>query len=103
MSDDKIEMQILKSHDKKTGWLTAEICGRWVQAKVFDKPSSYGINGGRVSKLSIGRINFLDGYEKDFLDRLDFHYDRGESFNNLPDGMLQKIVSKLESLPRLFQ
>ena len=52
-------MRIIKPHSD-TGWITAEIEGRWVQAKVYDEPSSYGINNGRVSKLAVGKENFRD-------------------------------------------
>ena len=40
-------MKILKNHDEN-GWITAIIEGRWVQAKVYDNPSVYGIDDGRV-------------------------------------------------------
>lgn len=47
-------MQIIDEHNN-TGWITAVICGRWVQAKVYDEPSSFGINGGRVSKMAVSK------------------------------------------------
>lgn len=40
-------------------------------AKVYDEPSQYGINGGRISKLTISRRGD-DGFEK-----VVYNYDRG--------------------------
>ncbi len=37
--------------DLSYGWVEGEYEGRRYQAKVYDEPSDYGINGGRVSKL----------------------------------------------------
>lgn len=91
-------MKILESHSE-TGWITAIIEGRWVQAKVFDEPSSYGINEGRVSKLAIGKTDHRVP-NTDFFAQMDFHYDRGLDFDNLPSGVLNKVVAELEALPK---
>lgn len=92
-------MKIIKPHSN-TGWLTAVIEGRYVCAKVYDKQSIFGINNGRVSKLCIGK-NARRDPNKNYLDQMDFNYDRGLDFNNLPDGVLNKVVSALENLPKL--
>lgn len=93
-------MRIIEPHSD-TGWITAEIEGRWVQAKVYDEPSSYGINNGRVSKLAVGKESFRDS-NKPFFDQMCYNYDRGLDFDNAPKGLIDKIVNQLEQLPKLF-
>jgi len=92
-------MQILKAHDQY-GWITAIIEGRWVQAKVFDEPSVFGVNGGRVSKLAIGKTDTRDP-TRNFFDQMDYNYDRGLDFKRrtLPVATLRKIIAELEALP----
>lgn len=94
-------MQILKAHDD-TGWITAIIEGRWVQAKVYDEPSCYGVNDGRVSKLSIGKTDSRDP-TRNFFDQMDYNYDRGLDFKRrtLPIATFRKILAELEALPKL--
>jgi len=91
-------MKILEAHDQY-GWITAVISGRWVQAKVYDLPSTFGINDGRVSKLAIGKTRFRDA-SAPFFEQIDYNYDRGLDFNNLPAGVLDEIVEALEYLPK---
>lgn len=93
-------MQILDPHNEY-GWITAIIEGRWVQAKVYDEPSTYGINNGRVSKCAIGKTQYRDPTQN-FFDQMAFNYDRGLDFDNLPPGLLDKIVAELETLPKIF-
>lgn len=83
-------------------WFHGIIEGRLVDAKVYNQPSSYGINGGRVSKLAVYKTTTRDCYE-DWHSQLDYNYSRGEDFNNLPEGMLEKIVAYLEALPELYK
>lgn len=92
-------MQILQAHDRH-GWITAIIEGRWVQAKVYDEPSVFGVNEGRVSKLSIGKTDTYQRYS-DFFDQMDYNYDRGLDFKRrtLPVATLRKIIAELEALP----
>lgn len=88
-------MQIIKA---ATGdlWITAIIEGRWVQAKVYQGPSSYGIENGMVSKLAIGKTNTRDP-NSNFFDQMAYNYDRGLDFDNLKDSaLLGKIVEQLE-------
>lgn len=49
-------MKIIKPHNQ-TGWITAIIEDHWVQAKVYDSPSTFGVNNGRVSKIAIGKTD----------------------------------------------
>lgn len=93
-------MQIIEPHSED-GWITAVIDGRWVQAKVYDEPSTFGINNGRVSKCAIGKTSTRDP-NKDFFEQMDFHYDGGYlDFDNLPNGVLDSILAELEALPKV--
>lgn len=47
-------------------WISGEYEGFVFEAKVFDKPSVFGIDNGRVSKLFVTQNN-----------KLVFNYDRG--------------------------
>lgn len=93
-------MKILEPHNT-TGWITAIIEGRWVQAKVYDEPSTYGIKDGRVSKLAVGKTDTRDP-RKNFFEQMCFNYDRGLDFDKAPPGLIDKIVAQLETLPKLF-
>lgn len=90
-------MKILDAHDCY-GWIVAVIQGRWVNAKVYDEPSTFGINNGRVSKCAISKTNDRIPFE-DFHAQMDYNYDRGLDFDNLPAGLLDSIVAELEALP----
>lgn len=92
-------MKVLSPHES-TGWITAIIKDRWVQAKVYDVGSVYGVNNGRVSKLCIGKTDRRDP-NKAFFDQMDFNYDRGLDFSNLSDEFVNEIVEELENLPKL--
>lgn len=96
-----MQNKIVKDARKSTGWVTAIIENRWVQAKVYDEPSTYGINNGRVSKLCIAKGIAIDR-TKDFLPQMDYNYDRGLDFDRLPSGVLDKVVGYLENLPKVF-
>lgn len=91
-------MKIINPYSTRTGWITAIIEGRWVEAKVYSEPSTFGINHGRVSKCAIGRTAERDP-SKDFLSQLAYHYDRGLDFDELPPGVLGRVIAKLEALP----
>lgn len=95
----RINMKILEPHNEY-GWITAIIEGRWVQAKVYNEPSTYGIYNGRVSKLAIGKTDKRDE-RKNFFDQMAYNYDRGLDFNRIPKKLLDKIVAELEKLPLL--
>lgn len=75
------------------GWITALIEGRWVQAKIYDEPSKYGVNGGRVSKICIGKTDhFIPIQNSDFYDQMCYNYDRGLDFDEAPPGLVNKII-----------
>lgn len=93
-------MKVLEAHSK-TGWITAIIQDHWVQAKVYDEPSTYGVNNGRVSKIAVSKTNSRNP-EKPFFEQLCFNYDRGLDFDKSPEGLIEKIITELESLPLLF-
>lgn len=94
-------MKVLRARNKfSNNWITAIIHDRWVEAKVYDEPSSYGINNGRVSKLVISKTNSRNPF-MDFLSQMDYNYDRGLDFDNLPEGLLNRIVEELELLPKI--
>lgn len=92
-------MEIISPHDPY-GWITAIIEGRWVQAKVYDQPSTYGVNDGRVSKIFIGKTRYRDPTQN-FFEQMCFNYDRGLDFDEAPEGLVDKIVAELEKLPTL--
>jgi hypothetical protein len=91
-------MKIINPHST-TGWITAIICDRYVCAKVYDLPSTFGVNDGRVSKLSICKTAHRDP-DANYLDQMAYNYDRGLDFDNLPSGLLDKILAELEALPK---
>ena len=94
-------MKIIKPHTD-IGWITAIIEGRWVQAKVYDEPSTFGINDGRVSKCCIGKTDQRDPCQG-FFSQMDYNYDRGLDFDNLSPGVLDKVVAELETLPKVCE
>lgn len=94
-------MHIITPHNIETGWITAIIENRWVQAKVYDEPSDYGINDGRVSKLVVGKTSTRNP-NVNFFDQMCYNYDRGLDFDKAPKGLIDKIVAQLENLPKLF-
>lgn len=77
------------STQRRTGWITVEIQGFRVEAKVYDEGSEFGVMGGRVSKLTI----YKNGKEL-------YNYDRGLEFNNLQAGFIEIVVAELETLPK---
>jgi hypothetical protein len=92
-------MEVIEEHDKY-GWITAIICGRWVQAKVYQEPSCFGVNDCRVSKLAIGKTDSRDEGVS-FFEQMDYNYDRGLDFNRLhDDDILNSILLELNGLPK---
>lgn len=85
-------MHVLKEKNRQ-GWVTVIIGGRWCEAKVYDSPSIYGINNGRISKLCISKIDRWDG-----MDMLDYNYDRGLDFDTTPPGLLNQVMASLSVL-----
>lgn len=93
--------QIMGDTRKKDGWISGYLLGRFFEAKVYDIPSTFGINNGRVSKLAIGKSAMRDR-NKDYFDQLDYNYDRGLDFSTIDPKLLDKIVKWLDALPRVF-
>lgn len=78
-------------------WITAIIEGRWVQAKVYQEPSLYGVNEGMVSKLCVGCSSTRDP-NSNFFDQMAYNFDRGLDFDDLNNAsMLNSIVEQLEN------
>jgi hypothetical protein len=99
MTKDTTAMQIIEDYDPATGWITAIIHGRWVQAKVYDKNSVHSVNEGRVSKIAIGKSASRNPYEN-FFEQICYNYDRGLDFDQAPSNLVKKIINELESLPK---
>jgi len=77
-------------------WIEAVINGRWVMAKVYNEPSTFGINGGRVSKLAISKTDSRDP-DQPYFPQMDYNYDRGLDFDHLEDDeLLCSILGLLE-------
>lgn len=93
-------MVVIGDKRKDTGWITAIICGRWVQAKVYDEPSEYGIDNGRVSKLAIMKTDTRD-VNSAYHPQLCYHWDRGLDFKRKGTtiAFVREIVAILEELP----
>jgi len=80
--------------DIGNGWREGVYNGHFFQAKVYDLPSSFGINEGRVSKLGICSTSYFDH------NHTVYNYDRGLDFNECPPGVLQAILEACEALPK---
>ena len=61
----------------------------WWQAKVYVEGSRFGINGGRVSKLTICATPTWDHTQ------VLYNYDRGLDFDNCPTGVLEGILAEI--------
>lgn len=68
-----------------TGWMVAEVNGFHCVAKVYNEPSEFGINDGRISKLHISK----NGTEV-------YAFERGLDFDKLNPKTLKSIVSQIE-------
>lgn len=62
--------------------------GMEVEAKVYDTPSQYGIDGGRVSKMSV-----FDPHSEEFL----LNYDRGWDVCELPNRDVAGILDAIDA------
>ena len=72
---------------QQTGWIEGVMDGRYWQAEVYREGSSFGIDGGRVSKLTICSTPRWDHQH------VIFRYDRGEDVNEVPASFVGKIVA----------
>lgn len=66
-------------------WITGKYKSYRFEAKVYDQPSDYGINGGRISKLLVN-----DGT------RTIFNYDRGLDIDSPIGYELAKLLEELK-------
>jgi hypothetical protein len=67
-------------------WVEGYADNTWFQAKLYDEPSVFGIEGGRVSKLHIdGGVNYDRGW------------DTGEHHP-----LVKPVVDYLEATPKRF-
>ena len=69
-------------------WKQGITSGHWWQAKVYDEPSQFGINGGRVSKLVIARGSRWEG-----MNHIVNTYDRGPDVDRTPPGLLDAVLA----------
>ena len=67
--------------------------GFWFQAKVYNTGSQFGINKGRVSKLSVCQGTRWNPETQVY------NYDRGLDFDRAPNGLVDRIVQACETLP----
>ena len=72
-------------------WKTGTHKGYFWMAKIFDEGSIYGIDGGRISKLSICKG------EKWTAGKEVYNYERGLDFNNMPAEDLQEVINHILS------
>lgn len=77
-------------------WVTGTIEGYNWEAKVYDEPSKFGIDGGRVSKLTIWNENIR---KKRNLSRASIaSYDRGWDINPKNQRIYLALIDFLENL-----
>ncbi len=82
----KINANGLMLTDKGNGWLIGTFRGLRVSAKVYDEPSQFGIEGGRVSKLWI----------KNDLTGIEVNYDRGWDIGEELARIWRPVLVRLE-------
>lgn len=94
-------MQITITKCGRPLWYKGVIGRYQFEAKVYDEPSTYGINEGRISKLRVwdGTMptNAVNPFESSIM-----NYDR--EWNIEPEGayaaMADALIARLEQLPR---
>lgn len=93
----------LKNFPFDSNWVSGSVGEYTFEAKLFDDPSSFGINHGRISKLSI--YNDQSRQEKkDFLAACIVNYDRGWDIkpSKAHKAYYAAVMALLESTPRRF-
>lgn len=83
------------------GWVKGEIGEYRFSAKVFDRPSKYGVHGGRVSKLSVYDQKKQEA-GADFFSACIVNYDRGWDIRpktREERAILKEVLAYLERLP----
>lgn len=87
-----------------TNWVEGKVKNYNFKAYLFDDPSSYGIENGRISKLSIydDKKRRLGG---DFINTCIVHFDRGwdkKPRTKEDKAVFQKVYKFLEASPTRF-
>lgn len=100
LKKEELSDKVIDDDRKDSGYITAIIEGKWVRAKVYDEPSTYGVNNCRVSKIAISKTASRDK-NKPFNEQMAYHYDRGLDFDKLKNKpLLIKILNVLNNLPK---
>lgn len=81
-----MDIQITKNSLRKNGWVSGKYFDLEFEAKIYDEPSTYGINEGRISKLAIRK----DGKEI-------YAYDRGLDHSEMDDLEILEFITELET------
>lgn len=81
--------KVIWDRRKREGWIKAYVLGYECTAKMYNRSSTYGLNGGRISKLQVK----LAGREM-------YNFDRGLDFDRVPQGHLCEIITFFEELPK---
>ena len=79
-----MKLEIIRRREQYVSFVYGSYTGN---AKVFDEPSDYGINNGRISMLEISGK------------RANYQYDRGTVFGQCSSKVIREIVKALEKLP----
>lgn len=89
--------------NKDSNWVKGKIGKYNFEAKLFDEGSEFGINWGRVSKLSIFDDNKRIE-EQNFLKACMVHYDRGWDIKPAEEHrkMYNEVLEFLEKAPLRF-
>ncbi len=86
-------------------WCEGVVGDFFFQAKSFDVGSDFGINGGRVSKLSIKRKETV-GNGRDWFEGVVVNYDRGWDIKPKKQKGVRKafnaVMELLENAPKRF-
>lgn len=91
------------SFSKDSNWVDGVVGEYKFQAKLFDEGSEYGINGGRVSKLSIRKKRTMQE-KSDFLSDCIVNYDRGWDIEPKEEytECYNAVMELLENSPKRF-
>jgi len=97
----KVSGYTIAAKQAKEGWIDGTINGMRFQARVYNEGSHYGIDEGRVSKLSIWDENIRTAC-RNFFNACTVNYDRGWDIRPQKAAykkMLAALLEYLESLP----
>jgi len=97
----RLEITVIAPRDQQ-GWIKGKIGKYTFSAKVYDLPSTFGINNGRVSKLGI-YDDEQRRREGNYFASCIVNYDRGwdiEPQNEAERNTLDRVLEFLEALPK---